>query len=148
VYAIDLVLTYKGAGPLPSPGGEAGFGVCGGAGGMGYFLILYARDVGDKDPDLVKRINAAIEKTARLVIASTIEIDGTLACPDRVHFKRINIALDYGQTGVVLGLAIAGRYLKNPELIEAAKKVASYIVRQAVPEGGGYKFAQFRPIPQ
>jgi len=85
---------------------------------------------------------------AELVVASATEIDGTLACPDRVHFKRVNLALDYGQTGVVMGLAGAGKYLEDDEFIEAAKKVADYITQRAVPEGGGYKFAQFYPLPQ
>jgi hypothetical protein len=74
--------------------------------------------------------------------------DGTMACPDRVNFKRINIALDYGQTGVMLGLAGAGKYLENDEFIEAAKRVANYIAKRAVPEGGGLKFAQFGPLPE
>jgi hypothetical protein len=147
VYAVNLVLDYKGPRQLPGPGGELGFGVCGGIGGAGYLLMLYAKEVGDREPEFVKQINMAIEKIARLVIGSATEIDGTLACPDRVHFKRINIALDYGQTGVVLGLAVAGKYLKNDELIEASKKVANYIVQRAVPEDGGYKFAQFHPLP-
>jgi len=148
VYAVDLVLrrTAKGVRVMPSPGGDAGFGVCGGAGGAGMLLKLYAEQAGAKDAELVARSKTAIERVARCVLASAIEVDGTLACPDRSHFKRVNLALDYGQTGVVLGLATAGEYLKNDELIAAAKKVADYIVRRAVPEGGGLKYAQFHPI--
>lgn len=144
-YAVDLLLSYQGKGPLPAPGGDAGFGVCGGA---GYFLMLYANEVGAGEVELVQRIKAAIEKAARLVIASAVHIDGTLACPDRAHFKRINIALDYGQTGVVLSLAATGKYLNNGEILDAAKKVADYITRRAVPVGTGYKFAQFHSLPQ
>ncbi len=148
VYAVNLVLSYKGPERLPTPGGETGFGVCGGAGGAGYFLMLYAKEVDGKEPELVERIDQTIRKIAKLVIGSATPIDGTLACPDWTHFKRINIALDYGQTGVVLGLAVAGKYLNDQELIDAAKKVADFIVQRAVPEGGGYKFALFYPLPK
>jgi hypothetical protein len=146
VYAVDLVLNYENDGGLPGPGGDAGFGVCGGAAGGGHFLMLYADEAGKDEKERVGRIRRAIEKIARRVIDSAVEIDGTLACPDRHGFKRINLALDYGQTGVVLGLAEAGRYLEDETLTEAARKVADYIVRRAVPEGDGFKFAQFHPI--
>ncbi|HID22205.1 MAG TPA: hypothetical protein EYP14_07365, partial [Planctomycetaceae bacterium] len=146
-YAVNLVLGNKGPDRLKRPGGDAGFGVCGGAGGAGVLLVKYAEAAGSRGPQLLRRIDQAIERIARRVIASTTEIDGTLVCPDRTHFKRINIALDYGQTGIVLGLSIAGQYLKNEELIDAAKKVADYIAQRAVREGGGYKFAQFHPLP-
>ncbi len=148
VFAVHLVAAYQGPDRLTSPGGDAGFGVCGGAAGGGYLLIEYAREVGDREPELVEQINSTIERIAKLVVGSATEIDGTLACADRFHFKRINIALDYGQTGVVLGLATAGRYLDDEELIDAARRVADYIARRAVPEGGGYKFAQFHPLPR
>ena len=58
------------------------------------------------------------------------------------------MAMMTGQTGVVLGLAGAGKYLEDDEFIEAAKKVANYIAKRAVPEGGGLKFAQFHPLPE
>lgn len=149
VFAVQLVESYQGRGPLPGPGGDAGFGVCGGGGGAGHFLMLYAEEVGDKDAALVTRIRAAVERIAQAVIASAVELeDGTMACPDRVNFKRINIALDYGQTGVMLGLAGAGKYLENDDFIEAAKKVANYIAKRAVPEADGLKFAQFHPLPE
>ncbi len=148
VYATDLILGYKGEGPLRSPGGDAGFGVCGGAGGAGHLLMLYAREVGDAEPDLVRRCNRAIRTVARAVMNSAETMDdGTKAVPDRVHFERINLALDYGQTGVVLGLATAGRYLEDEAILAAARKVADYIANRAVAEGGGLKFAQFHPLP-
>jgi hypothetical protein len=147
-YAVNVLLSYQRQGPLPAPGGDEGFGVCGGAGGAGHFLMLYANEVGPREAELVGRIKAAMEKAARLVIATAVPLDGTLACPDRARFKRINIALDYGQTGVVLGLAVAGKYLKHDEILDKAKQVADYITRRAVPAGAGYKFAQFHPLPQ
>lgn len=68
--------------------------------------------------------SAVVERIARGVLASAEEVDGRLACPDRSSFHRINLALDYGQTGVMMGLAIAGRYLEDEEIYQAAKKVA------------------------
>jgi len=147
VFAVNLVQGKGHKGPLPAPGGDAGFGVCGGVGGGSHFLILFAKEVGEEDV-LVERINAVTGGIAKAVISSAVELeDGTLACPDRVNFKKINVALDYGQTGVVFGLAIAGSYLDNKEIIQAATKVADYIANRAVPEGGGFKFAQFHPLP-
>ena len=149
VFAVELVESQKRKRPLTSPGGDAGFGVCGGAGGGGHFLMLFAEEVREKDAALAGRIDAVIERIARAVSASAVEFeDGSLACPDRVNFKRINLALDYGQTGVVLGLAVAGRYLDSEEICQTAEKVADYIVHRAVPEGGGLKFAQFHPLPK
>lgn len=147
-YAVDLVTSYRGPGRLTSPGGNGGFGVCGGAGGAGFLLMLYAQEAGDQESASLRRIDMAIAKIADLVIASATEVDGTLVCADRVNFKRVNIALDYGQTGIVLGLSVAGKYLENDEYIAAAKKVADFIAQRAVPEGGGYKFAQFHPLPK
>jgi len=149
VYATDLVLSAQAKGPLRSPGGDAGFGVCGGAGGTGYLLMLYAEELGDRDPALTRRMKKAIAKVARTVIASAETLDdGTMVIPDRQRFKRINLALDYGQTGVLLGLAMTGRYLEDDAIRAAARKVADYIAKQAVPEGGGLKFAQFQPLPE
>jgi len=148
IFAVGLIESYQNKGPMPGPGGEAGFGVCGGAGGAGHFLMLYAEEVGDQDTARAERIRAACLRVSQAVLASAVELDdGTMACPDRFHFKSINLALDYGQTGVVLGLAIAGKYLQNDDLLDAAKKVADYIAKRAVPENGGLKFAQFHPLP-
>ena len=149
IYATDLVLSAEAKGPLRSPGGDAGFGVCGGAGGTGHLLMLYAEELGDRDPALTKRMKEAIAKVARTVIASAETLDdGTLAVPDREHFKQVNLALDYGQTGVLLGLAVAGRYLEDDQIRAAAREVADYIAKRAVPEGVGLKFAQFHPLPE
>ncbi len=149
MFAVELVERQPSGRPLPSPGGEAGFGVCGGAGGGGLFLSHFAKEVGENDTALVKRIDTVVEKISRAVIASAVEFeDGSMACPDRVRFKRINLATDYGQTGIALGLAVAGQYLGNKEISQAATKVADYIAHRAVPEGGGLKFAQFHPLPK
>jgi len=72
------------------------------------------------------------------VIGTAVEVDECLACPDRSR-QRIAITLDYGQTGVVCGLAQIGKYLKDEEILGAAKRVADFVARHAVPERGGYK---------
>ncbi len=54
----------------------------------------------------------------------------------------------YGQAGVVLGLAGAARYLEDEEILDAAKRVGDYIAARAEKAGGGYRFAQFHPIPE
>jgi len=148
VYAVELVESAKDVERLTSPGGAEGFGVCGGSGGAGHFLMLYAEAAGDDNEDFTARVQSAIDRIARLVMAAAMDIDGTLAIPDHGHFKRINLALDYGQTGVLLGLAGAARYLEDQEILDAAKRVADYIVARAEPAGSGYRFAQFHPIPE
>jgi len=148
VYAVRIVEAAKHVDRLTTPGGQGGFGVCGGSGGAGHFLMLYAEAVGDGEPALTARIRPAIDRIARLVMASAEEIDDTLAIPDRGHFNRINLALDYGQTGVVLGLAATARYLEDEEILNAARRVADYIVARAEKANGGYRFAQFHPIPE
>jgi hypothetical protein len=42
------------------------------------------------------------------------------------------------------------KYAKGAAMfaVEAAKRVANYIAKRAVPEGGGLKFAQFGPLPE
>ncbi len=148
-YATELVHNYRGPQRLTSPGGDGGFGVCGGAGGAGHFLMRYAEHCRQDDPALAERIDEAIARIAHLVAASAERLqDGTMVCPDRQHFRRINLALDYGQTGVVLGLAWMGQYLKDEEILAVARRVADYIAKQAVAEGGGLKFAQFQPLPE
>ncbi len=148
VFAVDLVQGSGHRGGLPSPGGSAGFGVCGGIGGSGHFLLLFTKEIGEDDP-LTRRIDAVVSGIARAVIASAVELeDGTLACPDRVKFKKINISLDYGQTGVVFGLAVAGSHLQDEEISKAATRVGDYIARRSVPEGGGFKFARFHATPK
>ena len=127
------------------PGGDGGFGYCGGVLGSCDFLIRFAREIGDSDPEFTAKIKAALRRVAQGVIGAAAEVDGCLACPDRRR-QRIAITLDYGQAGVVCGLAQIGMYLKDDEILGAAKRVADFVAKHAVPEAGGYKFPKAVPF--
>ncbi len=51
-----------------------------------------------------------------------------------------------GQRGVVCVLAQIGKYLKNDKILGAAKRVADFVAKHAVPEAGGYKFPKAIPF--
>ena len=147
IYALQRIEKYEGK-TLTYAGGDGGFGLCGGSGGAVHFLLQCIEALGDEHPDHVEKLNRAIKAMASIVEASCIELEnGTMACPDRPG-KQLNLALDYGQTGVCVALAYSGLYLNDKELTSSAIKVADFIVSKAVPEGGGYKFAQYYPIPE
>lgn len=128
-----------------SPGGDGGFGYCGGALGSCDFLIRFAKEIGDSDPEFTAKIDAALRRVAQGVIGTAVEVEGCLACPDRKR-QRIAITLDYGQTGVVCGLAQIAKYLEDDKILDAAKSVADFVAKHAVPEAGGYKFPKAVPF--
>jgi len=83
------------------------------------------------------------------VIASATEIDGTLAwivspggrvslgfSPD---VEIVNMATDYGQTGIVLGLAETAKFLNDDEILDAAKRAADFVVENLVKDDNGFK---------
>ncbi len=47
---------------------------------------------------------------------------------------------------MVCGLAQIGKYLKDDEILGAAKRVADFVAKHAVPEAGGYKFPKAVPF--
>ena len=140
----QLLKLPKGKVFLP-PGGDGGFGYCGGVLGSCDFLIRFAEELGGSDPELTAKIRSALRRVAHGVMGAAVEVDGCLACPDRRR-QRIAITLDYGQTGVICGLAQIGKYLKDDEVLGAAKKVADFVAKHAVPEAGGYKFPKTVPF--
>jgi len=137
-FAVELIMRIPETEPFPQPGGAAGFGVCGGSSGGCHFLMLFASKIREKDPEFARRIDAAIERIGKRLIVTARDTGGTLVWMR--DERTVNMALDYGQTGVVLALTKIGRYLKNREFLEAARKGADFVAKQAVPENGGYKF--------
>ena len=63
---------------------------------------VYAVEMEDGPAYLTDSHGASGVVHAFLELSEVTSEYGTRACPDRVNFERINIALDYGQTGVVL----------------------------------------------
>jgi len=137
-YAVDLVMSQPQTRTLTVPGGDGGFGVCGGVGGGGSFLMLLAQEIGQTDAAFAARLNACIERMGKFMIASARRVDNMLAWEKSDWV--VSLALDYGQTGPVLALAATGKYLKNDGFLQAARQGADFIVKHAVAEKGGYKF--------
>ena len=123
---------------LTAPGGDGGFGVCGGVGGGGFFLMLLAQEIGQTDAEFAAKLNACIERMGKFVIASATRVDGMLAWEKSDWV--VSMALDYGQTGPVLALAMSGKFLKNDEFLRAARQGADFVFKHAVAEKNGYKF--------
>ena len=134
-------------------GGSTGFGVCGGAGATAYLPVLLAKEIGGIDPEFQERVRKATKKAAMLLIQSGTHVGETLVWPlkpwERKHhqiksdFITVNMALDYGQTGVVLSLAEMGKYLEDEQVLKAARKAADFIINNAVKTEHGWKFARF-----
>ncbi|NOZ22287.1 MAG: hypothetical protein GXP25_14500 [Planctomycetes bacterium] len=136
-----------------SGGGSGGFGVCGGAGGSAWFPIKLSKELGEKDPEFVERVRKCTKRLAMMVIRSATPVGDTLTWPlstgERKHHKikskqvAVNMALDYGQTGVVLELAEMGKFLHDDEILDAAKKAADFIVAHMVKTEHGWKMPRF-----
>jgi hypothetical protein len=134
-------------------GGASGFGVCGGAGGTAYMPVMLAQEIGDEDPGFDLRVRMATKKVATMLIESGTQVDGMLVWPlrtwERKHHKirgnvpMANMAIDYGQTGVVLSLAEMGKYLKDEEILEGARKAADFIIESTAKTDDGWKLARF-----
>jgi len=148
-YALFAVGTTKAGTPMADSGGTTGYGICGGAGGTAILPMELAKEIGQEDPEFMNRAGKAARHVALSVIASATEIDGTLAWivspGGRVSlgFRRdveiVNMALDYGQTGNVLGLAETAKFLDDDEILDAAKKAADFIVKNIVKDDNGFK---------
>lgn len=151
-YALHLVEAAP-TGVFKGGGGSTGFGVCGGAGGTAFMPMLLAMEIGDRDEKFQAQVNQSMRKISALLIESGTPLDGTLAWPlnprERKQFDiksdsmTVNLALDYGQTGVLLSLAEMGKYIRDEEILDAAKKAADFIIRHAVKSEEGWKFHRF-----
>lgn len=148
-YALFAVATVPEGTPMTDSGRSKGNGVCGGAGGTALLPMELARQIAEEDPEFVERAKEAARSVALSVIASATEIDGTLAwivSPGgrvflgyRRDVEIVNMATDYGQTGVVLGLAETAKFLDDEEILDAAKKAADFVVKNIVEDDNGLK---------
>jgi len=94
-------------------------------------------------------MDIALESRALSVIASATKIDGTLAwivnpggrvfLGYRRDVEIVNMAMDYGQTGIVFGLAETAKLLDDDQVLDAAKKAADFIVKNIVNDDNGCK---------
>jgi len=137
-FAAARILAFPETTTASVSGGDSGFGVCGGIGGSGHFLMLFAEEVRDSDPEFARRLKAAIARSGRLLLNTAIKHNDTLIW--KQHPRTLNMALDYGQTGMVFALTMMGRYLNDNEFLDAARRGADFIIAQGVRDRGGYKF--------
>jgi len=145
-FAVNLIMKHPETEALRTAGGSGGFGVCGGISGSGHLLKLLRDEIGESDAEFARKLDAAMERLGKVVIRSASEFDETLIW--KKDARTVNMALDYGQTGPVLALTVIGTHLKKEEFLDAARRGADFIVRQAVPAGGGYKFPLFVTVPE
>jgi len=132
-------------------GGSGGFGVCGGAGGTAYFPMILAKALGD--PGYAERVKKAAKRISGFLIASGTPVGDMLAWPltggerkrhkVREDVRTVNMALDYGQTGVVLALAEMGKYTQDKQVLAGARKAADFVIHHAVKTDHGWKLARF-----
>ncbi len=118
-------------------------GICSGISGTYMWLFKYADAVRDKDPELAKRCEEATRIVANRLINTAVVDKGTYAWrnhdPKFGAEKMVNMALDHGQTGVVMALADIGARLKDEKIMDAAKKAADFILMHCVKDADGLK---------
>ena len=144
--------------PMTGGGGDTGFGVCGGAGGTALLPMLLDREIGDDDPAYRKRVRQATQKIAQMILHRATPVGDALAWTLNRHEKKhhkvapdviwVNLALDYGQTGVILALSEMAKYLDDPELLDSARKAADFVIEHAVKTEHGWKIPRFIRVKQ
>jgi len=124
-------------------------GMCGGEGGVHLFLLPLADEVEGTDPQLAQACRDAVGRVADFVVASRITFHGERTgwkAGTHLHAQAVNVALDYGVTGLGLVLYQAGTELGRQDLVVVAGKAAEYIrfiTRSAAQEG--YKWLKLVP---
>jgi hypothetical protein len=152
-YALTMIEQAQLQDVFRSGGGDAGFGVCGGAGGAAFLGVLMIDSEGPHDKADIERARRAARRVADGLLARGRPVGNALAWPlnegecrafkldaDKTH---VNLALDYGQTGVVLALAKTAKYLDDDEIGAGARKAADFVIAQAVRTDHGWKFPRF-----
>ena len=138
---------------ITGSGGGTGFGVCGGAGGTVFLPMLLDREICDEDPEYRARVHQAAQKISRMILNRATPVGDTLAWTLKPHEKKhhrlksepawVNLALDYGQTGVIVALAETAKYLDDPEVLQSARKAADFVIDHAMETEHGWKFPRF-----
>ena len=122
--------------------------LCGGVGGTGRFLVPMARAIEESDAELAERCIAATRVIASWYRTRAISCGSGIAWTARPKFggeNTINMAIDYGLTGMIIALHDLAVGLDDPELMELTGKALEGMVSLAVKEGDGYKWPLFTP---
>jgi hypothetical protein len=151
--AVAIVESARMDGAFRGGGGGSGHGFCGGAGPTMLLPLDLIREDPDVKPEEVERVRRAAKKLAETLIACGRPVKYGLAWPmndaERAYYgfrsdrPAVNMALDYGQTGVVTTLAESAKGLKDDAILDAARKAADFAIANAVRTEHGWKFARY-----
>jgi len=126
-----------------------GRGACGGEGGAPLFLMDLADEIEGTDPQLAQDCRDVSGKIGDLIVADRLTFhDGRTAWRASSKFgdQAVNIAFDYGATGLGLALYVIGSRLDEPNLVDVAHKAVAYLeLITAWDEQGGCKWPQIIP---
>jgi len=124
-------------------------GACGGEAGAPLFLLELADGIEGMDPGLAQACREASGRVGDLVVADRLRFHGRTAWQAGSKFgdQAVNIAFDYGVTGLGLSLYETGSRLGLPGLVEAAREAVEYLKLITVWDGQGMcKWPQIIPF--
>lgn len=123
-------------------------GACGGEGGTPLLLLPFADEIEASDPDLAEACRAASGVIAERVLDARLQFGARSGWKSSPKFgdEAVNIALDYGLTGLGMVLAEVGTRLERTDLTDGAFEAAEYLRLTAVwDEEAGCKWPQIVP---
>jgi len=123
-------------------------GACGGEGGTAHFLLALASTMDSIDPDFAAECRSASATIAELVVESRLRFGERCAWKSSTKFgdEAVNIAFDYGVTGLGKCLYELGTELGRPDLMAVAREAADYVRFITVwDQRGGCKWPQIVP---
>ena len=123
-------------------------GACGGEGGTALLLLPFADEIEASDPGLAQACRAASGVIGERVLNARLEFGGRSGwkSSDKFGDEAVNIALDYGSTGLGMALAYTGTRLGRTDLTDGALEAAEYLRLTAVwDEAAGCKWPQIVP---
>ena len=124
-------------------------GACGGEGGAPWFLLPLA-DTLEAEGELAaaQACRDASGRLADMVVDDSMSFQGRVAwkAADKFGDESVNIALDYGVTGLGWALYQVGEALDRPDLVQVARTAGDYLRQITVwEESGGCKWPQIVP---
>lgn len=105
-------------------------GICGGEGGAPLFLADLADEIEGSDPQLAQDCREASRTIGGFVVEDRLTFhDERTAWKAESKFgdQAVNIAFDYGATGLGLALYMIGSRLDEPNLVDVAHKAVEYL---------------------
>jgi len=124
-------------------------GLCGGEGGAPLLLMDLADEVESTDPQLAQACRETSGTIGDFVMADRLTFHDDRAgwkASSKFGDQAVNIAFDYGLTGLGLALYLLGEKLDRTDMVEVAHKSVEYLRFVTVwDEQGGCKWPQIIP---